>query len=80
MTHAAGIIGHILVHDWIGARQPACAGGRHNAPPAQPTGRGLCVERPFRAAYRGLPWPAYVASVRQMSAGLSRYAAFRRLR
>ncbi|MBB2168896.1 hypothetical protein HLH36_11100 [Gluconacetobacter aggeris] len=77
MTHAAGIIGHILVRDWIGTRQSASA-DRHQA---------ICLTRSPRARradrQRGtgtLSWPGYVASMRQMSAGLSRHVAFRRQR
>ncbi|MFW7269043.1 hypothetical protein ACMAUO_13875 [Gluconacetobacter sp. Hr-1-5] len=81
MTHAAGIIGHILVRDWIGARHPACADGHHDAPPAQPPEKSRRREwQGWARNRRTLSWPTYVASVRQMSAGLSRRVAFRRQR
>ncbi|MBB2203862.1 hypothetical protein [Gluconacetobacter takamatsuzukensis] len=79
MTHAAGIIGQILVHDWIGARQPACADNRQGLPLTQPPPRGRRAQQGW-AGNRALSWPGYVASMRQMSAGLSRRVPFRRQR
>ncbi len=80
MTHAAGIIGHILVRDWIDARQPACADDRHDTSPSRPPGRSRRTEWQGWAGNHSLSWPTYVASMRQMSAGLSRRVAFRRQR
>ncbi|MBB2188846.1 hypothetical protein HLH34_02555 [Gluconacetobacter azotocaptans] len=74
MSHAAGIIGHILVSEWMATR-----GERTRVPPgAQRRLRGAWPMR--RTGLRAPAWPGYVASVRHVSAGLSRRVAFRRQR
>ncbi|MBB2202347.1 hypothetical protein [Gluconacetobacter tumulisoli] len=74
MSHAAGIIGHILVSEWMAAREegsPVRSGARRWS-------RGAWSMR--RPGARTPAWPGYVASVRHVSAGLSRRVAFRRQR
>ncbi|GBQ79611.1 hypothetical protein AA13595_0077 [Gluconacetobacter johannae DSM 13595] len=74
MSHAAGIIGHILVSEWMAAREE-----RKRAPlGAQRRLHGAWAMR--RSGMRTPAWPGYVASVRHVSAGLSRRVAFRRPR
>lgn len=80
MTHAASIIGHILVRDWIDARQSACTEDHPNTSQAQPPRRFRRAEWQGWAGNRPLSWPSYAASMRQVSAGLSRRVAFRRQR
>ncbi|WP_345191656.1 hypothetical protein [Gluconacetobacter tumulicola] len=79
MTHAAGIIGHILVRDWIGTRQSASA-DHHQGICLTQSPRARRADRQRWTGNRSLSWPGYVASMRQMSAGLSRRVAFRRQR
>lgn len=79
MTHAAGIIGHILIRDWIGTRQSACADDHQVIRLTHPP-RTRRVDRRRWTGNPSMSWPGYVASMRQMSAGLSRRVAFRRQR
>ncbi|MBB2161021.1 hypothetical protein ACLRDC_07175 [Gluconacetobacter sacchari] len=73
MVYAAGIIGHILIRDWIATRRPACAADRHGRSPTSP-------RRVTWTGDQARSRPGYVASMRQMSADLSRRVAFRRQR
>ncbi|ACI52499.1 conserved hypothetical protein [Gluconacetobacter diazotrophicus PA1 5] len=79
MTHAAGIIGHILVNEWMTGRVHPGAGG-HGAEAGQrgsgPDALGLRPVWSVRLGGRVPSWPGYVASVRHMS----RRVVFRRHR
>lgn len=90
MTHAAEIIGHILVDEWCANRMARQGGAQEGALGGAMERRGLAGNGPVRITPHGRPargpgrkgpaWPRCMASVRGMSQELSRLVAFRRPR